>query len=177
MNRQALLLCSWSVIFFFLFTLLSPDDASCFDTDALKTTGIIMGITFGVALVVVLLVGTIHDMKRDRDKGDEVDEVWSRHPLLRTLGYRPVDYPFFGGSPAPPEVLFEQGRMHLEKANVLPQGRIRTIGLAHPLPPSMQAHCLSTVDGMPDDLALWSPDTDPSRILCPISLWRTEDRS
>ncbi|MGW8320005.1 MAG: hypothetical protein ACWGSD_00480 [Thermodesulfobacteriota bacterium] len=113
MTRQARLCCAWSVLFFFLFALFSPDDALCFDwEDNLKTAGIVAGITVGVALIIVLVVGVVHDTKRDRDKEDEDDDVWTKSPVLRTLGYRHLDDPLFGPSPVHPEGL--AGKQELE---------------------------------------------------------------
>ena len=108
MTRQVRLFCAWSVLFFFLFTLVSPDDALCFDTDTLVTAAIISGVTLGVALIVVLIVGTVRDTKRDRGEDDEDDDVWSQSPVLRTLGYRPVDDPLFGRSPVHPDGLADR---------------------------------------------------------------------
>jgi hypothetical protein len=99
MTRGIRSCCGWCVIFCFLFGLLSPDPALGFDTDTLKTAGIVSGITIGVALVVILVAGTMRDMKKDRRDEDEDDDVWSRSPLLRTLGYRPCDDPLLGPSP------------------------------------------------------------------------------
>ena len=114
MTRQVRLCCAWSVLFFFLFTLFSPDDALCSDffDDYLKTPLIITGITLGVALIVVLIVGVVRDTKRDRGEEDEDDDVWTQSPVLRTLGYRVMDDPLFGRSPAHPEGL--AGRQELE---------------------------------------------------------------
>ena len=58
----------------FVTSTLYPQDlrAGFFDEDALKTTGIIIGITFGVCLVVVLIAGTMKDLK-----GDEPDDLFS----------------------------------------------------------------------------------------------------
>jgi hypothetical protein len=107
------LCCAWSVLFFFLFTLFSPDHALCFDwEDSLKTAGIVTGITIGVALIIVLVVGTVRDTKRDRGEEDEDDDVWTQSPVLRTLGYRHLDDPLFGKSSVDPEGL--EGRQELE---------------------------------------------------------------
>lgn len=104
MTRQVRSCCAWSVLFFFLFTLFSPDHALCFDwEDNLKTAGIVAGITVGVALVIVLVVGVIRDTKRDRGEEDDDDDVWTQSPVLRTLGYRHMDDPLSGRSPVPPE--------------------------------------------------------------------------
>jgi hypothetical protein len=113
MTRQARLCCTWSVLFFFLFTLLSPDDAFCFDWEnSLVTAGIVTGITIGVGLLIVLVVGVVRDAKRDRGDEDEDDDVWTQSPVLRTLGYRHVDYPLLGLPPDHPEAF--AGRQELE---------------------------------------------------------------
>jgi len=114
MTRQVRLCCAWSVLFFFLFTLFSPDDALCSDffDDYLKTPLIITGITLGVALIIVLVVGVVRDTKRDRGEEDEDDDVWTQSPVLRTLGYRYMDDPLFGRSPVHPEGF--AGRQELE---------------------------------------------------------------
>ncbi len=95
--------CACSVLFFFLFTLCTPDDALCFDTDTLKTAGIVTGITIGAALVIVLVAGTMRDLKGDRGDEEEDDEVWSRSPVLSSLGYNYLEDPLFGKPPAPAE--------------------------------------------------------------------------
>ncbi len=114
MTRQVRLCCAWSVLFFFLFTLFSPDDALCSDffDDYLKTPLIVSGITLGVALIIVLIVGTVRDTKRDRGEEDEDDDVWTQSPVLRTLGYRVMDDPLFGPSSVNPDGL--AGRQELE---------------------------------------------------------------
>ena len=140
MNTKTVSFCTWLTVLLFVFALLSPEEACCFDTDTLKTTGIIMGITFGVALVVVLLVGTIRDIKKGRGGGDEDEDVWTRSPVLRTLGTRFFDYRLFGGSPCAPEGTLEESRAALGRMDFFPQGRIRTIGLANPLAPPMQGN-------------------------------------
>ena len=99
MTRQVRLCCAWSVLFFFLFTLFSPDDALCDFEDNLVTAAIVSGITLGVGLIIVLIVGTVRDTKRDRGEEDEDDDVWTQSPVLRTLGYRVMDDPLFGRSP------------------------------------------------------------------------------
>jgi hypothetical protein len=99
MTRKVRSCCGWSILLCFFLSLLSPDPALCFDTDTLKTAGIVSGITLGVALVVVLIAGTARDMKRDRRNEDEDDDVWTQSPVLRALGYRPLDDPLFGPQP------------------------------------------------------------------------------
>jgi hypothetical protein len=112
MTRRVRSFCAWSVLFFFLFTLISPDEALCFDTDPLVTAAIVSGITLGVALIVVLIVGAVRDSKRDRGEEDEDDDVWSQNPALRTLGYRYMDDPVLGRSPVHAEGV--AGRQELE---------------------------------------------------------------
>lgn len=94
--------CAWAALLLFLSSLLAPEEALGFDTDALKTAGIVTGITVGVALVVVLVVGTVRDMKKDRGKERDEEDVWSRSPVLRTLGCRPWEHTLFG-PPSQPE--------------------------------------------------------------------------
>lgn len=56
------------LIFCFSFSVLYPQQLwGFFDEDTLKTTGIIIGITFGVCLVVVLIAGTMKDLKGEPD--------------------------------------------------------------------------------------------------------------
>jgi hypothetical protein len=177
MNRQPLSFCSLCVILCFLFTLLCPDDAFCFDTDTLKTTGIIMGITFGVALVVVLVVGTIRDMKRDQGDEDEDDDVWSQHPVFRTLGYKPLDHPLFIAAPAPPEDLSETGLMGQRKMHAFLQGGIDTIGFGDPHDPSLRLPCPFTLGCVAGESLFSYPDTALEGIRSPFSLWPADERS
>ena len=127
MTHQVRLCCAWSVLFFFLFTLFAPDDALCDWEDNLKTAAIVSGITLGVGLIVVLVVGTLRDMKRDKDEEDEDDDVWSGSPVLRTLGYRPMDDPLFGRSPVHPEGF--AGRQKLE---AFLEGKVDRVRLESP---------------------------------------------
>jgi len=109
MTRQVRFCCAWSVLFCFLFTLFSPNDALCFDwEDSLVTAGIVTGVTIGVGLIVVLVVGVVRDSKRDRGEDEEDDDVWSQSPVLKTLGYRHVEDPLLGQSPVHPEGLADR---------------------------------------------------------------------
>lgn len=123
MTRQIRLCCAWSVLFFFLFTLCSPGDALCDFEDNLVTAAIVSGITLGVALIVVLIVGTVRDTKRDRGEEDEDDDVWSRSPVLRTLGYRVMDDPLFGRSSVHPDRFTEKQELEVFLAGKVDRDR------------------------------------------------------
>lgn len=125
MTERLRVFSSWLVVVCFLFVTLSPDDAlAFFDTDTLKTTGIIIGITVGVALVIVLVVGTVRDLKKDKEQDDD---VWSRNPVIRTLGYRPGLLPPFGQAPAPPGE--RAGRLVSQREiDAFLQGKVETMG-------------------------------------------------
>lgn len=175
MNRQTRVFSSWFVAFCFLFATLSPTDALGFDTDTLKTTGIIMGITFGVALVVVLVVGTMRDMKRDKDQDD--DEVWSRSPVLRALGYKPLDFPLLG--PVPGAIkdqaakdLVSQNRIDLSMA-----GKADRTGFHSPSYRFTREPRRFTPGSVPGDLSLPNPPPTQKRRWTPFSPQQTEDRS
>jgi hypothetical protein len=127
MTRQVRSCCAWAVLFFFLFTLISPDDALCSDwEDSLKTAGIVAGITVGVALIIVLVVGVIRDTKRDRGEEEEDDDVWTQSPVLRTLGYRHMDNPLLGRSPAHPEGLADRQELEAFLAGKVDRVRSKT---------------------------------------------------
>ena len=57
-----------------------------FSKDALKSTGIVIGITAGAILLVVLIAGTMKDIKER--KGQDVD-LWADIMDSRTLAYMP----------------------------------------------------------------------------------------
>lgn len=177
MNRQVRSFYAWSVIFFFVFTLFSPDDALCFDTDTLETTGIIMGITFGVALVIVLVVGTIRDLKGRPADDEEDDDVWSRHPVLRTLGYRPVYFPLLGEVPSLPEDLSKEGRGREMEIEAFLRGKVDAIGFGSPFDQSVQDPCPFTFGTVRGGLAFSNPATARTKSTPPFSIWRADDRS
>ena len=132
MTRQVRSCCAWSVIFFVVFFLVSPDDALCFDTDTLKTAGIVTGITIGVALLVVLIAGTVRDLKGDPGDEDEDDDVWSQSPVLRTLGYRPLDDPLFRRSSTPPEGLSQEGLAGIQEIEAFLEGKVDAVRFGCP---------------------------------------------
>ncbi len=174
MTRQVRLCCAWSVLFFFLFTLFSPDDALCSDffDDYLKTPLIIAGITLGVALIVVLIVGTVRDTKRDRGEEEEDDDVWTQSPVLRTLGYRHVDNPLFGKSSVHPEGL--AGRQEIEAflAGKIDRARFESLyGRRAPDPRRFR------LGGVPTGFSLSYPAAGREGTPPPFSLWRTRNRS
>jgi hypothetical protein len=87
MNRSSIL--STIVIFSLLFQFVAPDISwgGIFEfddlDDTLKTTGIIIGITAGVVLLVVLIAGTIKDIKG----GDEEEvDIWADLRQDHSLG-------------------------------------------------------------------------------------------
>jgi len=57
-----------------------------FSEDALKTTGIIIGITAGVVLLVVLIAGTVRDIKGGEE---EEEDIWANLRENRTLSSFP----------------------------------------------------------------------------------------
>jgi hypothetical protein len=144
-----------------VFTLLCPDPALSFDTDTLKTAGIITGITIGVALVVILVAGTMRDFRRDRGEEEEDDEVWSRSPVLRTLGYNYLDDPLFGPSSTLAEDPSRQGLAEREDLEAFLRGRgepTRPAELDGFRPRHMRPFRLG---GLPRDLL--PPDLEPLR--------------
>jgi hypothetical protein len=167
---------SWLVLFCFLFATLHPEDAlAFFDSDTLKTTGIIMGITFGVALVIVLVVGTIRDMKKNPDKDD--DDVWSQSPIFRTLGYRPGEFPFLGKIPLPAEDPPENRLVSEEEIEGFLKARIDGIGFGK-LPRALgQGSHGFTLGCVPSEVTLSYPPTDRGRIRPLVSRTQTNDRS
>lgn len=177
MKRRVRSLCACSVVFFLVFALFSPDDALCFDTDTLKTTGIIMGITFGVALVVVLVVGTIRDLKGRPDEEEEDDDVWSQHPVLRTLGYRPVYFPLLGEVPLPPEDPSKEGRGREREIEAFLQAKIDATGLGSPFGRSVRDSCPFTFGTLSYELALSNPATARTKSTLPFSIWQADERS
>jgi hypothetical protein len=177
MNRQVRVFCVWSVLFFFLFALFSPNDAHCFDTGTLETTGIIMGITFGVALVVVLVVGTIRDLKGRQADDEEDDDVWSQHPVLRTLGYRPIYLPMFSETPSLLEGLSEEALEDERKIEAFLQAKVDSIGSGSPFGRPMRSPCRFTFGTMPGELTFSSPATARTKGTPVISVWRADGRS
>jgi hypothetical protein len=168
MTRQVRLSCAWSVLFFFLFTLFSPDDALCFDwEDNLKTAGIVAGITVGVALIIVLVVGVVRDTKRDRGEEDGDDDVWTQSPVLRTLGYRHMDDPLLGRSPVHPEGL--AGRQELE---AFLTGKVDRIRFENPLARFAPGPCRFGSGGMPTMFSLSYPSAGRKGEVPPFSLTR-----
>ncbi len=88
MKSRSRMLCSWIVLVSFFAVLTAPNQASAFfSEDALATTGIIIGITAGVCLLVVLIAGTISDIKK---KPEDPDDVFSEVPILKSLALRPL---------------------------------------------------------------------------------------
>lgn len=172
MNTRLRFSASWLVVVCFLFATVAPDDAQAFfDDDALKTTGIIMGITAGVALLVVLVVGTVRDLKKNKDPQE--DEVWSRNPVIRTLGYRPGAFPWLGQAPAAPGDLPEKGLVSQQEIDAFLQGKVEAMGFirtpcrfAKP-PPTFTLGC------MPGEAALSNPAPGPEGDTGPFSLSRT----
>jgi hypothetical protein len=141
--------CTWCVLFFFLFTFFTPEEALSFDTDTLKTAGIITGITIGVALIVVLVAGTIRDTKRKKDEEEKDDDVWSQSPVLRTLGYRHANDPLFGRSTQGPDTPPEEDPAGRGELEAFLKGRM--------------------------DRALF--DREAGEEPLPFSLWKNRDRS
>jgi hypothetical protein len=174
MNARVRVFSSWLVVFCFLFATLHPDDAlAFFDTDTLKTTGIIMGITFGVALVIVLVVGTVRDLKKDRND----DDVWSQSPVLRTLGYRPGDFPLLGRPPLPAEGPADGVLVSADEIDLFLKAKddgIRIESPPHRL--VLDPHGLG-LGPAPNELTLSIPRTDQVRIRPPFSLWQAIDQS
>ncbi len=175
MTRQVRLCCAWSVLFFFLFTLFSPDDALCSDffDDYMKTPLIITGITFGVALLIVLVVGTVRDLKRDRGDEDEDDDVWSQSPVLKTLGYRHVDYSLFGRSPTHPEGLTDEGLAGRQEIEAFLDGKVDKVRFESPyglVGPGPRPYRLG---GVPTEFSLSHPAAGREGKPPPFSLYRS----
>ncbi len=88
MNRSPVL--SIACILALLLTLSTPGSSwgfLDFSEDALKSTGIIIGITAGVVILVVLIAGTIKDIKGgDEEEGD----IWADLRENRTLSRFPA---------------------------------------------------------------------------------------
>jgi hypothetical protein len=176
MNARISAFSSWLLVFCFLFATLYPQDAPAFiDTDTLKTTGIIMGITFGVALVVVLVVGTIRDLKKNRDQDD--DDVWSQSPVLRTLGYRPGEFPFSAETPLAAGGPPENGLVTEEEIDRFLKARVDRIGLSKPHGRGLQDPRGFTLGWVPSKLTLSNPPAGQERIHPPFSLRQANDRS
>jgi len=176
MNARIRVSSAWLVVFCLLFATLYPDDAlAFFDTDTLKTTGIIMGITFGVALVIVLVVGTIRDLKKNRDHDD--DDVWSQSPVLRTLGYRPGAFPFLEKTLLPAEGPPQNGLASEEEIERFLKAKVDGIGFSKPPSWLAQDSRGFTLGCVPGELTLSCPPTDQDRIRPPFSLGQANDRS
>jgi hypothetical protein len=166
------LCCAWTALFFFLCTLLTPHDALSFDSDTLVTAAIVSGITIGVALIVVLVAGTFRDVKRGRDKDDEDDDVWTRSPVLRTLGYRYADNPLFSGSSPRLEGL--EGRQEIE---AFLAGRIDRIPSDGRQDPSSADPGCFRLGGESAAFSLSYPGEGGNEHPPPFSLWLTGSRS
>jgi hypothetical protein len=177
MNRRVIFFCAWSTLFFFLFTFFCPGDAHCFDTSTLETTGIIIGITFGVALVVVLVVGTIRDLKGRPEADEEEDDVWTQHPVLRTLGYRPAFFPLFGEAPSLGEEYTEEARLREMEIEAFLQGKVEEMGIRNPLDRPLWDPRPFTFGTLPGELALSNPDWARKRSTPLLSTWRPDERS
>ena len=173
MTRQVRLCCAWSVLFFFLFTLSSPDDALCFDWEnSLATAGIVAGITVGVALIIVLVVGVVRDTKRDRGEEDEDDDVWSQSPVLRTLGYRHMDDPLLGQSPVHPEGLADRQALEAFLAGKVDRIRFESpYGQCAPDPGRFRP------GGVPTGFSLSYPAAVGKGKPLSLSLWQATNRS
>jgi hypothetical protein len=174
MTRQVRLCCAWSVLFFFLFTLLSPDDALCDDffDDYVKPGLIVAGITIGVALIIVLVVGVVRDTKRDRGEEEEDDDVWSQSPVLRTLGYRHMDDPLLGRSPVHPEGL--AGRQELE---AFLEGKVDKVRFENQCGQSAPNPNRYRLGGVPTGFSLSYPAAGREGTPPPFSLWQATNRS
>jgi hypothetical protein len=176
MNTRVRAFSSWLVVFCLLSATLSPGDAHAFfDTDTLKTTGIIMGITFGVALVVVLVVGTIRDLKKNPEEDD--DDVWSQSPVLQTLGYRPGDFPFLGKTLLSAEGTPVNGLVGEEEIERFLKAKVD--GIAFTKTPRGIAHNpeIFRLNYLPSDPTLSNPPADKDGIRPAFSLWLAGDRS
>lgn len=168
------LCCAWSVLFFFLFTLFSPDDALCSDffNDYLKTPLIITGVTVGVALIIVLVVGVVRDSKRDRGEDEEDDDVWSKSPVLRTLGYRHMDDPLLGRSPVHPEGLADRQELEAFLA-----GKIDRVRFESPYGQRAPDPGLFRPGGVPTGFSLSYPAAVRKGKPISFSLWQVTNRS
>ena len=176
MNARVRVFSSWLVVFCFLFATLHPDDAlAFFDTDTLKTTGIIMGITFGVALVIVLVVGTVRDLKKDRD--DDDDDVWSQSPVLRTLGYRPGDFPLLGKHPLPAHGPADGVLMGEDEIDLFLKAKDDGIRIQSPPHQLVLDPNGLGLGPAPNELTLSIPHTDQVRIRPAFSLWQAINQS
>ena len=174
MNEGLRSFSSWLVVVCFLFAVLAPDDAlAFFDEDALKTTGIIMGITAGVALLIVLVVGTVRDLKKKKEPQE--DDVWSRNPAVRTLGYRPGAFPWFGQAPTSSGASAEKGLVSQQEIDAFLQGKVDTMGFIRTPyrlaknPPAFTLGC------MPGGLDLSNSGLGREGEPLPSSLQRTSD--
>ena len=101
-RRRSPLVCTILLICLIV-TLAAPRLASAgfFDEDALKTTGIIVGITFGVSLVIVLIAVAVIEFRGGPD-----EDVWSKVPVNEEEVAAIRDLPrLLERSPEPPEPL------------------------------------------------------------------------
>lgn len=168
MIRQVRLCCAWSVLFFFLFTLFSPNDALCDWEDSLVTGAIVSGITIGVALIIVLIVGTVRDTKRDRGEEDEDDDVWSQSPVLRTLGYRIADDPLFGRTP-----VHSEGVAARQELEAFLAGKVDKFRLESPYSPCAPDPRGVRPGGVPSVFSLSYPANGREGSPPPFSLYRS----
>ena len=134
-----------------------------FDTDTLKTAGIITGVTLGVALVIVLIIGVVRDTKRHGDDEEENDDVWSQSPVLRTLGYRPADDPLLGKWLASPEGPSREGRTDEQEIEAFLEGKIVRVSSDAPY-------------GVPTEFSLWNPEARRGKRPPPFSLRQEASR-
>lgn len=93
--------CAGVLIITLLTAVLYPQELwAFFDEDTLKTTGIIIGITFGVCLVIVLIAGTMKDLKGDPE------DVFARLPIQKPDGPWKDLFSLTGKAPDPSDVIF-----------------------------------------------------------------------
>ncbi len=162
--------CTWLVLVLFLATFFSPPDAFSFDTDALKTAGIITGATLGVALVVVLIIGVVRDTKGHGDDEEGDDDVWSQAPALRTLGYKSTKDPLLGKRLAAPEGPSSQGRMDEQELEAFLRGKMDRV------PPEDPWLRYAPHRGRVE-FSLSNPEADSEAKPPPFSLWQEAIRS
>jgi hypothetical protein len=86
MNRGGNTCWTLIIVASLVFATCSPKSAWAFlDEDSLKTSAIITGISLGVALLIVLIAGTIRDIKGDDDE-DIWEDNWTDNSLLKLTG-------------------------------------------------------------------------------------------
>ena len=167
--------CIWLVVACFLFATAYPDDAlAFFDEDTLKTTGIIIGITAGVALLVILVIGIARDMKKDRDKEED---VWSQSPVLRTLGYNPGAFPYLRDAPAKPGALCGEAMTRHREIDLLVPGKVDGIGRGKATCGLAQESSGTTFGTRPSGFSLSHPDAGLEGNSSPFSLRLAGNRS